>query len=131
MKSITVIVAALLLASPALAQQGPAQQKCGSRTKLIAALANKYMEQPRWGSITTDGGFIEAWGSYGEAAGYFPGAQSIGTAVAGGTATGVLEDAGSWTFQSLDAPWLYVGVYPNTAGTPTFRSTMRIVVDEG
>lgn len=77
-------------------------------------------------------GFVEAWGEYGEAAGYYPGAQSIGTAVAGGTATGRLEDAGSWTFATLPSsrPFLWGAVWPNTAGTPTFSGEMRIVVEE-
>ncbi len=73
-------------------------------------------------------GFIEAWGSNGEAAGYYPGAQSIGGTVAG-TATGRLEDAGSWTFASLEPPWLYYAIWPTTAGT--VAGQMRIVVDEG
>lgn len=74
-------------------------------------------------------GFVEAWGSNGEAAGYFPGAQSIGAGSAG-SATGVTEDAGSWTFASLDAPFLWVGVWPDTAGTPTFKATFRIITEE-
>jgi hypothetical protein len=76
-------------------------------------------------------GFIEAWGDADEHAGYYPGAYSIGTAVAAGTATGVLEDAGSWTFASLEAPWLWVAVWPNTSGTVSVSGQMRIVVDEG
>jgi hypothetical protein len=76
-------------------------------------------------------GFIEAWGSFGEAAGYYPGAESIGTAQSAGTVTGVLEDAGSWTFASLEPPFLWVACWPRTSGTVTVSGQMRIVVDEG
>ena len=78
----------------------------------------------------TSWGFIEAWGSNDEIAGYYPGQSSVGTAVAGGTATGALEDAGSWEFASLEPPYLWVAAWPNTAGTPTISGTMRIVVGE-
>ena len=81
-------------------------------------------------SQLTTWGHVESWGSNGEAAGYYPGAQSIGGTVAG-TATGVLEDAGSWTFASLDPPFLTIAVWPDAAGTVTFRGQMRIAVDEG
>lgn len=73
-------------------------------------------------------GFIEAWGSNGEAAGYYPGAQSKGTASAG-TVTGVLEDAASVQFASLEPPWLWWAIWPNAAGTVSGQ--MRIVLDEG
>lgn len=74
-------------------------------------------------------GFIEAWGSNGEAAGYYPGAESIGGTVAG-TVTGTLEDAGSWQFASLEPPFLWVAVWPRTSGTVTVSGQMRIAVDE-
>jgi hypothetical protein len=73
-------------------------------------------------------GYVESWGSNGEAAGYYPGAESIGTAASGGTATGRLEDAGSWTFVSLNAPYMTWAIWPNAAGTVS--GTMRIVVEE-
>lgn len=73
-------------------------------------------------------GFVEAWGSLGEAAGYYPGAESIGTASLAGTATGALEDAGSWTFASLQPPYLTWAMWPRAAGTVS--GAMRIVVDE-
>ena len=73
-------------------------------------------------------GFVEAWGSAGEGAGFYPGAESIGTASAAGTATGKLEDAGSWDFASLEPPWLYVAIWPNTGGTVTGQ--MRIITEE-
>lgn len=38
--------------------------------------------------------------------------------------------AGTWQFASLEPPFLYVAVWPNTAGTPTFSGQMRIAVDE-
>jgi hypothetical protein len=53
---------AFLLASPALAQQGPPpQRKCGPRNQITSGLANKYMEQPRWGAVAPDGAFFEVW----------------------------------------------------------------------
>ena len=76
-------------------------------------------------------GFIESWGSFGEAAGYYPGAQSIGTAAgSAGSVTGALEDAGAWTFASLEPPFLWVACWPDTSGTVTVSGAMRIVVDE-
>lgn len=75
-------------------------------------------------------GFVEAWGSEGEAAGFYPGAQSNGTASAAGTATGRLEDAGSWSFASLDPPWLWVAAWVDTAGTATVSGQMRIIIEE-
>jgi hypothetical protein len=75
-------------------------------------------------------GFVEAWGEFEEAAGYYPGAQSVGAGLAGGSATGVLEDAGSWGFASLDPPFLWLAIYPQTSGTVTTTATMRIAVDE-
>jgi hypothetical protein len=77
-------------------------------------------------------GHVESWGEFGEAAGYYPGAESTGTALPAGGVTGRLEDAGSWTFASLPSarPFLWGAVYPQTAGTPTFSGEMRIAVDE-
>lgn len=75
-------------------------------------------------------GFIEAWGDSDEYAGYYPGAYSIGTTVAGGSVTGALEDAGPWTFASLEPPFLWVAVWPKTSGTATVSGAMRIVVEE-
>lgn len=75
-------------------------------------------------------GFIEAWGSEGEAAGFYPGAQSAAGTPAS-SATGVLEDAGSWTFASLEPPYLWAAIWPQMAGTATGVSVaMRIVVEE-
>jgi hypothetical protein len=73
-------------------------------------------------------GFVESWGSLGEAAGYYPGAESIGAGTAAGSATGALEDAGSWTFASLQPPYLTWAMWPRAAGTVS--GTMRIIVDE-
>lgn len=75
-------------------------------------------------------GFIEAWGDYSERAGYYPGAYSLGTTVAAGSVTGALEDAGSWTFASLEPPFLWVAIWPAAAGTVTASGQMRIVVEE-
>lgn len=102
----------------------------------LAALGTADGSYPSWWSHPdneadlTSWGFIEAWGSSDEIAGYYPGASSIGTAVAGGSATGALEDAGSWRFASLEPPYLWVAVWPATGGTPTFSGTMRIAADE-
>jgi len=73
-------------------------------------------------------GFVESWGSLGEAAGYYPGAESIGAGTAAGSATGALEDAGSWTFASLNVPYLTWAIWPNAAGTVS--GLMRIVIEE-
>jgi hypothetical protein len=75
-------------------------------------------------------GFIEAWGSNGEAAGYYPGAQSAAGTPAS-SATGVLEDAGSWTFASLEPPFLYAAIWPQMAGTASaVTGRMKIVAEE-
>jgi hypothetical protein len=76
-------------------------------------------------------GFVEAWGSLGEAAGYYPGAESIGAGTAAGSVTGRLEDAGSWSFASYEPPWLWAAIWPRTAGTVTVDAQMRIIQDEG
>jgi hypothetical protein len=76
-------------------------------------------------------GFIEAWGSFGEAAGYYPGAESIGAGTAAGSVTGRLEDAGSWSFASYEPPWLWCAIWPRTSGTVTVDAQMRIIQDEG
>ena len=78
-----------------------------------------------------DIGFIEAWGSIGEAAGYYPGAESLGTATEAGSVTGRLEDAGSWSFSSLEPPWLWAAIWPRTSGTVTVDAQLRIIQDEG
>jgi hypothetical protein len=77
-------------------------------------------------------GHVESWGEFGEAAGFYPGYQSAPGTVAAGSATGRLEDAGSWTFASLPSarPFLWGAVYPQTAGTPTFSGEMRIAAEE-
>ena len=87
--------------------------------------------RPWWDTVDALGtaGFIEAWGSNGEAAGYYPGAESLGTATAG-TVTGRLEDAGSWSFASLEPPWLWCAIWPRTASTVNVDATMRIIVEE-
>lgn len=75
-------------------------------------------------------GFIEAWGSFGEPAGYYPGAFSAAGTPAS-TITGALEDAGSWSFASLEPPWLWCAIWPSTSGTVTVDAQMKIIVDEG
>jgi hypothetical protein len=75
-------------------------------------------------------GFIEAWGSLGEAAGYYPGAESIGAGTAAGSVTGRLEDAGSWSFASYEPPWLWAAIWPRTSVTKV-AADLRIIQDEG
>jgi hypothetical protein len=75
-------------------------------------------------------GFIEAWGSLGEAAGYYPGAESIGAGTAAGSVTGALEDAGSWSFASYEPPWLWAAIWPRASVTKV-AADMRIIQDEG
>lgn len=72
--------------------------------------------------------FIDAWGSYGEAAGYYPGAQSIGTALSAGTVTGKMLDSLAWDFVSTDPPFLWAAVYP--LSNCTFRAEARILIEE-
>jgi hypothetical protein len=111
-------------------------------TALDALIANPLAEvgtadgsYPSWWSHPDNAtalesyGFIEAWGSFGEAAGYYPGAQSAAGTPAS-SATGVLEDAGSWTFASLDPPFLWAAIWPQMAGTASaVTGSMRIVVE--
>lgn len=105
---------------------------------LVAApLGSVTGDYPSWwqhpDKITALGtaGFIEAWGSLGEAAGYYPGAESIGAGTAAGSVTGRLEDAGSWSFASYEPPWLWAAIWPRTSGTVTVDAQMRIIQDEG
>jgi hypothetical protein len=71
-------------------------------------------------------GFIEAWGENGNAAGYWPGQQVMGSVA--GTVTGAVEDAASWSFASLDPPWLWAAIWPTD--TTTVNAKMRIIQDE-
>lgn len=75
-------------------------------------------------------GFIEAWGSFGEAAGFYPGAESLGTTVSAGSVTGRFEDAGSWSFASYEPPWLWAAIWPRASVTKV-AADMRIIQDEG
>ena len=68
--------------------------------------------------------FIEAWGEFGEAAGYWPGRESGSHAV-----TGKMVDSLGWTFVSGDAPFLWAAVYVPSSG-PEFQAEMRISIDE-
>lgn len=72
--------------------------------------------------------FIEAWGSYGEAAGYWPGSQSVGTALSAGTVTGRMVDALAWDFVSADPPFLWAAFWP-TADC-TIHGTARVLIEE-
>lgn len=83
---------------------------------------------PANGSALEAMSFIEAWGSYGEAAGYWPGAQSVGTALNAGTVTGRMVDSLAWDFVSADPPFLWAAVYPTS--NCTFKATARILIEE-
>lgn len=72
----------------------------------------------------TDLGFIEAWGEFGEAAGYWPGRESADHAV-----TGKMRDELSWNFVSAEPPFLWLAVYI-PSGSATFSATMRVVIEE-
>lgn len=67
--------------------------------------------------------FIEAWGEFEQAAGYWPGRESDDHAV-----TGKMVDALSWTFVSGDAPFLWLAVWMPASGM--FKADMRIVIEE-
>lgn len=76
-------------------------------------------------------GYVESWGRYGEAAGYTPGAESAGTAVAAGSVTGIVDDALGWQFASLDAGYLRLAVWAPYGGTVKPGGSMRIIPEEG
>jgi hypothetical protein len=60
-------------------------------------------------------GFQEAIGGPGQAAGYDPGYQT--SPVTGGTTplTGRLISTGSWTYQSVRPPWLWIALWAKTS----------------
>jgi hypothetical protein len=72
--------------------------------------------------------FVEAWGEFGQAAGYYPGAQNRDGEATDHPVTGRLVDALSWQFASDDPPFMWLAVYPTEACD--FRADMRIVVEE-
>lgn len=67
-----------------------------------------------WDAFDESTGLIIAWGAGGEFAGYSPGSQGGGDPV-----TGELRDDASWYYQSEQAPWLWVVVYPGSNCTIT------------
>ena len=69
--------------------------------------------------------FVDSWGEFGNAAGYYPGSEGQTPAA---TLSGKMEDSLAWEFVSDDAPWLWLAVYPTE--TCTFRATLRVVVEE-
>ena len=94
----------------------------------VAADGYGWWNQPSIQDDLTAHGFIEAWGEFGEAAGYWPGAESNGN-VSAGTVTGRMVDYLGWSFESLDAPFIWLAVY-NPGGTAMFRGDMRITIEE-
>lgn len=88
-----------------------------------------WWSQPSIQSELTSYGFIEAWGEYDQAAGYWPGAEDRSGKKTTHPVTGVMKDSLSWTFASTEPPWLYLAVWvPNSC---TFRAEMRVTIDDG
>lgn len=69
----------------------------------------------------TDFGFIEAWGEFGEACGYWPGRESDDHAV-----TGKCRDPLNWTFASDEPPWLWLAVWATEACTFDFAARIQV-----
>jgi peptidoglycan hydrolase-like protein with peptidoglycan-binding domain len=59
-----------------------------------------------WATGLAGKGLVVAWGQQGQGEGYYPGSED-----AGGTVTGQMNDSGSWQFQSLVPPWLWVAIF--------------------
>jgi hypothetical protein len=64
-----------------------------------------------WDNFPTNKGLVIGWGQAGDACGYGP--YSEGQTPGGSPApvTGKFTDTGSWDFQSLIPPWLWVAIY--------------------
>ena len=91
---------------------------------------SSWWRHPDNADALVDLGFIESWGRYGEAAGYTPGRESAGSAVAAGSVTGKVDDALGWQFASVDG-YLRLGVWASLGGSVVPGAAMRIVPDEG
>lgn len=63
-----------------------------------------------WDQFEPDTGLIIAWGTEGQAGGYYPGLESEGDAT-----TGKLVDDASWYYETPNPPWVWVAMWSTVA----------------